>query len=134
MAGLHTNYFKRKALDDVKAANRYQYLRLFQNDFTPDEGSEVGDFTEADFDGYGAVALSFAAAFLNGDEQGQLNASSVTFTRGSGAESNDVYGVYVTDSDGEVTFFEKFPSPIAMETEGEDFIEYQFSPTSDDEA
>ena len=73
-------------------------LKLFKNDYTPVEGSVVGDFTEADTAGYSAIALAKAdwtietAAGVTTAQQPQK-----TFTL-TAASVN--YGYYITDIAG----------------------------------
>ena len=73
-------------------------LKLFKNDYTPVEGSIVGDFTEADTAGYSAIDLAKADWTIATDtgvttaEQPQK-----TFTL-TGAGSH--YGYYITDIAG----------------------------------
>ena len=76
-------------------------LKLFKNDYTPVEGSVVGDFTEADTAGYSAIALAKAdwtIATVEGVTE-DLDVTTAeqplkTFTL-TGAGSH--YGYYITD-------------------------------------
>jgi len=70
-------------------------LKLFKNDYTPVEGSVVGDFTEADTAGYSAIALAKAdwtVATDTGVTTAQQPLKTFTLT---GAGSH--YGYYITD-------------------------------------
>jgi len=57
----------------------------------------ITDFTEADFEGYAAKDLSaFAAASLNGADQGQTDSSVLTWTRTSTGTAQTLYWLYIT--------------------------------------
>jgi len=77
--------------DDVK-------LKLFKNDYTPVEGSVVGDFTEADTAGYAAISLAKAdwtVATNTGTTTAEQPQKTFTLT-GAGTH----YGYYITDTAG----------------------------------
>jgi len=73
-------------------------LKLFKNDYTPVEGSIVGEFTEADTAGYTAIDLA-KADWTVGTDTGVTTAEQPqkTFTL-TGAGSH--YGYYITDEAG----------------------------------
>jgi len=73
-------------------------LKLFTNDYTPVEGSVVGDFTEADTAGYTAIDLAKADWTVE-TATGTTTAAQPqkTFTL-TGAGSH--YGYYITDIAG----------------------------------
>lgn len=71
-------------------------IRLYKNNVTPDDTSDVSDFMEATFTGYAALTPtwtpgtdSFGNALITSDT---LNYS---FTAGSGSQL--IYGYYITD-------------------------------------
>lgn len=102
--------------------NALKTLKLFQNNHTPTVGDVNADYTEATFTGYAGVALgTWNAAFLNGSNQGEIDANPVTFTRTAGATSNTIYGAYVVDNAGDVVYAEKFSAPISMASTGDAF-------------
>lgn len=94
-------------------------VRLYVNNYTPDETSTNGSFTEATFTGYavstgnamGAAALVGTTATATGPQ--------VTFTATAGGSGDTVYGYYVQDSAGNYLFAEKaIPAGFAMGTNG----------------
>jgi hypothetical protein len=102
--------------------NALKTLRLFQNNHTPGVADVNANYTEATFTGYASVALgTWNPAFLNGSNQGEIDANPVTFTRTAGATSNTIYGAYVTDNAGDVVYAEKFSAPITMASTGDTF-------------
>lgn len=130
MASEFTRYAQRTFLDHIRNAIAFHSLRLYKNNFVPDEFSTAGAFVEADFSGYAWWQPTYSAAYINAAGKGQIDASSHTFVRGEGIISNDIYGLYVTDGAGEVVFYDHFANPIPMEEPFNDTIPYQFSPTS----
>lgn len=81
-------------------------LKLFKNDYTPVDGSVVGDFTEADIAGYSAKTLTGASWTVgtNGDTEASFAEQEWTFT-GAGS----IYGYYITNNAGtKVIWAERF--------------------------
>jgi len=73
-------------------------LKLFKNDYTPVEGSIVGDFTEADTTGYSAIDLAktdWTIATATGTTTAEQPQKTFTLT-GAGVH----YGYYITDIAG----------------------------------
>ena len=73
-------------------------LKLFKNDYTPVEGSEIADFTEADTAGYAAISLAKAdwtIATATGVTTAEQPQKTFTLT-GAGTH----YGYYITDTAG----------------------------------
>jgi hypothetical protein len=88
----------------------------------PAVGDVNANYTEATFDGYASVALgTWNAAFLNGSNQGEIDANPATFTKTAGATTNTVYGAYVTNNAGDVVYAEKFTAPVVMGSTGDSF-------------
>lgn len=99
-------------------------LRLFKNNHVPAVTDGNGDYTQADFSGYAAVALgTWNAAFVNADGRGEIDADLATFTHNGGGTSNTVYGAYVTDNAGDIVYAERFDAPRVMASNG-DAINY----------
>lgn len=79
-------------------------LRLFKNDYTPDQTSIFSSFTEADFSGYAAVDISSAwNAPTTVSHRGQINHADGVFTHNGGGTSNTIYGAYVTFHNGSLS-------------------------------
>jgi len=106
-------------LNDFVTANRLKSLHLFQNNYVPLLTDVVGNFTEATFSGYASQNPSWGAAFINGSVQAEVDAIALTFTRSAGATSNTIYGIYVLDNAGVLTYAERFPAPVTMTTTGD---------------
>jgi hypothetical protein len=104
-------------------------IRLFSNVVTPTPTSQLSDFTEADFTGYGAVTISSwtdsfwasqGAAF-------QMPGVTVVFAPASPYTVGQViYGYFVqnTPSSGPATLVgaEVFPSPVSMSQAGDQIV------------
>ena len=106
-------------------------LKLFQNDYTPVDGSDTSNFTEADFAGYSAktlVASSWGAATtVSGSAVMTYGTQTWTPTA-----SQTIYGYYVVDSSDDVQWAEKFDSEKAL-SNGDTFnVVPKFSLTSDE--
>lgn len=85
-------------------------LRLFQNNYTPVDGSVIGSFTEATFDGYAAIALTtFAAAYQNVSAKAETDAALAVFLMTGSTTPNTIYGYYVTIGSSQVIFAERNP-------------------------
>lgn len=126
MALVHNQLADRRILDYMLANDdNYKKIKLYKNNHTPAVGDLVGDYDEADFDGYGEITLAWSAAFTNGDGKGQITGDSCTWVRGAGATSNTIYGVYVVDYGGDLMYAEKFPAPISMTVPFVDTVYYQ---------
>lgn len=100
-------------------------LRLFQNDFVPDDASEKGDFTECTFSGYAGESLTaWGAITQNADNRAEMVHPEKTFNHDGGGTANNVYGWYVTnDNDAdEVLFAERFPGGVRVLNDATDDI------------
>jgi hypothetical protein len=96
------------------------YVHLFKNNFTPDPGSVLADFTEATFTGYAAVQsiAKFGTPYKVIDGEYQTDSSAFNFAC-SGGSSQTVYGWYLTWNDGSTTWVRKsgvFTTPFVMIT------------------
>ncbi len=98
----------------------YSY-RLFTSNTTPGTATVLGDFTEATFAGYAAIAgsaITWSAAALVG-HIAQSTGSNLVFNNTSGGAVN-VYGVYVTNAANTVLYFaERDPAaPVSVPAGG----------------
>lgn len=76
-------------------------LHLYQNDYSPDVLSVVGDFDECDFPGYTAQSLNdFGDPYINADDEAESDSSVHTWvcTDVPAGGSQRVYGWYTTDA------------------------------------
>jgi hypothetical protein len=98
-------------LEELRAYLNTLTLRLFQNDYTPVDGSVIGNFTEATFDGYASQSLSdFAAAYLNASNKAEVDASLYIFLMTGAVTPNTIYGYYVTIGGTQVVYAERNPA------------------------
>jgi hypothetical protein len=93
-------------------------LHLFKNDYTPHRESVIGDFTEADFDGYAPVALDWGQwtgpNSVGGVAVSLYGSGFQTFTPATGTQ--DIYGYYVTDAEDEICIWaERFPTVVVTD-------------------
>jgi len=102
-------------LDAWVASGRLSQIRLFQNNYFPDPTDTIAAYIEATFSGYpGGTVLAFGAAFINGAGQGEVASMPVTWNHDGGPTANTIYGVYVTDTLGDLVYAERFGAPITM--------------------
>lgn len=116
-----TNNGKLKALDLFFGAGGSPgedfIVELFQNNYTPVDGSLTADFTAATFTGYSAVT------FLDGDMSaatiisnvGNANLATAPTFNCTGGSAQTVYGWYLRGSTTGLTYFaQKFDTPRSM--------------------
>jgi len=98
-------------------------IRLFKNNFTPDNDTVFGDFDECDFSGYGWVGSGYGAITENGDGNAETVLALCSFAHDGGGTANDVYGWWMTAPHGganDVWFCERFAdAPRTMATLGD---------------
>lgn len=94
-------------------------LRLFKNNFTPTPESVIGDFVEADFDGYDDVDLEADWSEPTRVEAGHwmMETSEYQFDPPAMGDPQTIYGAYLVH-DGEVVQSKRFANPIIMEVGG----------------
>lgn len=98
----------------VAVTHRY---RLFQNNYTPVEGSVVGDFTEATYSGYGGSKEPTYGTPCTVSGTSFVTGGSMFFQHDGGGTSNTIYGYYVTKTDDTTLLFaERFTSSKSMAT------------------
>lgn len=109
-----------KIWDSAVAAGKLARLHLFKNNHTPLYTDTAADYTEADFSGYGAYqALAWGSAFVNGSNEGEIDATALTWTHNGGGTANTVYGVYITDGANALMYAERFAAPVSMSANGD---------------
>jgi hypothetical protein len=77
-----------------KTAPQNLQLRLYQNNITPSDTDTTATYTEANFTGYAAIALTGAS--WNAASAGTITYSAQQTFTCTGASSNTIYGYYVT--------------------------------------
>lgn len=93
-------------------------VHLFKNDLTPGPDVVPGDFTEADFTGYGADTVLFTGTTWDDDNQNAvLSFDSAHFQASGSIITNTIYGYWVETTATElpgVLIWERFDPPIAI--------------------
>jgi hypothetical protein len=91
-------------------------LRLYQNDYTPDEDSTFEDFTEADYDGYdGSETPTWSSAATDGTGRAFTQSEIIQYGHDGGSPTNTIYGYFFTDISDNLLFAERFAVPQEME-------------------
>lgn len=95
-------------------------LHLYTNNYTPVDGSVLGDFTEMSGQGYASKTLTKtswgAASTVSTKASSSYAQQTWTFTAGGPAT---VYGYYIKDSANVVVFAEKFDAGKVVEFDGD---------------
>lgn len=99
-------------------------VHLYKNNIQPTNQTVLGDFVEADYDGYASESLTaWGATFLNGDGNAESVAPNITFTCTGDTTPNIVYGYYITDAaDAVLLMSGKFDAPETMNSAANAFV------------
>ena len=124
MAGVLVNQGEDKMLGLLVEKPEYALetltLRLFKNNWTPAEGNDESDATEADFTGYTAVELGEGGGgwTLTPGAPSQATYGQVSFTSSANQAEQNIYGyMLVNTTSGELIIAERFsdgPYPITL--------------------
>lgn len=105
-----------KMLKDPLTTNEDYLLDLYQNNYTPVQGSTASDFTVSTFGGYGQKTLTrsgFNSATLVGDVAKSQYGTDQVWTCTSGSET--AYGYLIRGAtSGKVLWAQRFDNPRAM--------------------
>jgi hypothetical protein len=92
-----------------KTAPQNQTLKLFKSNTTPAEGDTEATYTEADFTGYAAIALTGANWTITPGSPSTAAAPQQTFTSSAGSQNQPVYGYFVVQTtSGKILWAERF--------------------------
>lgn len=95
-------------------------MHLYQNAYTPVQGSVIGDFTEATFSGYASVSMTLGTPTEVSHKAKSVAVAPSVFTHNGGGTSNTIYGYYVQDSfTGDLVWAERFGSSQLMAVNGD---------------
>ncbi len=104
-------------IDPAGTGGENWIIRLYSNNYTPVDGSTLGDFTEATFTGYAAVTLvagTFPASSIVSNEAVTTYPTAPTFTC-TGGGGQTVYGWYAEGATtGTVLAAQKFDASRAL--------------------
>lgn len=91
-------------------------LRLFQNNFTPNPASVIGDFTVASYTGYAEVDLEaeWSAPSLEAAGHYAMQTDEYQFDPPGSGGPNTIYGAYIVH-DGAVVLSKRFDASILVE-------------------
>ena len=98
-------------------------VKLFRNNFVPGAATVIGDFTEANFNGYTAggktLTNPFGTVTTTGAGYAEIVSPDVlTWICTDGLAPNSVYGYWVVDDIPLLLWTEKFDAPIDMTATG----------------
>jgi hypothetical protein len=113
-----------KILDKFFNTGNNLTLKLFTNDYTPVEGTVVGDLTEAAGADYAAKTLtagSWTCSSVGGIATAVYAEQTWTFT-GALTGPQTVYGYYVIDSTGALIFLQRVDSPATPALNGDKIV------------
>jgi hypothetical protein len=104
-----------------KVAPQNQYLRLFQNNWTPAETDTAASYTEANFPGYAQKALTGADWTVTPGAPTSAAAPIQTWTCTGGGALQNIYGYYmVQQGSGIIMTAERLSGvPFALQNNGD---------------
>jgi hypothetical protein len=117
MAFVIPNTTEREYLEDLLPEI---YVRLYQNDHTPTENDDTGDYVQANFVGYAAKNPVFPGPASTVSDKAELTSIDIVWQKTASSGSNTIYGYYLTNFAPNVLYgAEKFASPITMNDVGD---------------
>lgn len=123
MALVVSNVSEGLALEKIvnKSAGENLVLKLYQNNYTPVEGSTAVNFTEATFAGYAAITLVGANWTITTGDPTYASYAQQTFTRTSTGAVQNIYGYFLVGlGSGTLYWAELFtdgPYPVTNNTD-----------------
>jgi hypothetical protein len=113
-----------KVLDKLMAAyGAGLTMKLFQNDYVPVDGTVLANLTEATFQGYASQGIAAFGLSVIAGPRAIAQAASLTFTKGFGGVTNQIYGYYVIDAFANLLWAERDPaSPIPLVNTGDSYV------------
>lgn len=97
-----------------KAEAEDMVMRLFQNDFTPDKSTTLGDLVEIGFPGYTPMIIDPVDVTITSDPPQSVAQTGVYEFTASAPASVNAFGWYVTgSSSGALYYLERFVDPPA---------------------
>lgn len=100
-----------KMLKSALVSDENYILKLFRNDYTPDDNYAAASFTEANFTNYAAKTLTRSAWASAAVVSSKAQTSYATQSWTCGSSGNTIYGMYVVgSSSGTVLWSERFGS------------------------
>jgi hypothetical protein len=89
---------------------------LYKNDITPTPGTPLGSYTEADFSGYAAGAITWLAPTVNDAGEVEVIGTVPEFRPTSDTVQNQIYGATIQDGGGTILYaasrFDNPPVPM----------------------
>jgi hypothetical protein len=108
-----SNPAERRQLQALLTANQFKTCKLYKNDYTPDANADTGSFVEADFTGYAAVTPTWGTVSTDVEGNAATVSGSIVYTS-STPTAQTVYGYYVVDNAGSLSFCERFSTPRSI--------------------
>lgn len=103
-------------MDALKTVLANSVLNLFQNDYTPNINTALGDLTVATFTGYAPVTLTaWSAPFLDAGGLVSIISPLAVFRPTASTVQNVIYGWYLTEMGGTLVSAGRFvEAPVSM--------------------
>lgn len=97
-------------------------LKLFKNDWTPADGDDETDATEADFTGYSAVTLTGASWTATPGAPSSITYAAQDFASSADQTPQTIYGAYlIQTTSGKLVAAERFASSITFQSNGDTY-------------
>lgn len=95
-------------------------MKLYQNDYTPNEGTILADMTVATFSGYAnKTVAALLPAYIEPAGGASAQVATVQWDHNGGATSNIIYGFSLENAGGDLILAGRFENPIPMASLGD---------------
>jgi hypothetical protein len=102
------------AIQTQMSAGTFGVAKLFQNDYIPQPGSTIANFTEATFDGYVSVVCKFVSGPYRWSDGTYGPWQNFDFPMTGSTTPNVIYGVFLEDPTGALIGALRFDVPVNM--------------------
>lgn len=106
-----------------KTAPQTIEMKLFENDYTPVQGSTEANFTEATFTGYAKKTLTGSGWTSTPGDPADVAPGAQTFTSSAGSQNKYVYGFYLVQAtSGKLIGAERFSEAVHIVNNGDNVV------------
>lgn len=123
-APVYTSLFAENNLTALKTAATGlldgAICRLFSNNITPTKSTLLASYTEATFNGYAEIVVTWNAAVVNAGDFRQIFSQLLSWIAGAAPTPETIYGWYLVNTGGtEVIAAQRFDDEVEIVNEGD---------------